>query len=174
VEGFITAVNRPPTREQADITLVDSPHGPYFSGSRLGGTTGAIWRVGGGVGQIEAPLVSEVVSATIDKIVSAGSGTRRKVALIALPGGAQGSGWANVHVETWRNRLKNLPDVAVGRAQFVEIDSPSALKAALGANDYQIILNPYGEGVPVWADGDQNAVVDEIRGFVAAEATGLK
>jgi hypothetical protein len=154
-------VNRASTRAQVDIPLLESANGIYFGGSRLGGQGGALWRVGGPVYEAQAPLVAEVISATVQKLASATSPHRRKIALIALKNGPARGGWADIDVSTWREQLRRVPN-----AEFVEIDSSSALKAALESENYLAILNPYGEWFPVLPGSDQASTVQTVKNFV--------
>lgn len=157
-------VNRPSRREQLDLLLVDSPNGPYFGAARLGGR-GALWRLGGRVGDAEEALAVELVSAVIGRL-AATPGGRRSLALVSLVNGPPSGGWAAVEVATWRERLSRAA-VRAG-LHFAELTTPAELVDAAEANETLVILNPYGEGLPTPAEGGRGRVIDAIRRFVAA------
>ena len=79
-------VNRPPAAGQYDLLLVDSPNGPYFSGSHLGGTNapGYLLRVGGNVNGTTA------VNRSLDMVLAAAEhlaqtpGARTKVGVLVM------------------------------------------------------------------------------------------
>ena len=63
-------VNRPPQAKQADLVLVDSANGPYFSACHLGGR-GFLWRIGGAVRGDDCKPAARVVSATLAHLAAA-------------------------------------------------------------------------------------------------------
>ena len=160
-------VNRPPTRAQAELTLVDSPNGPYLSANRLGGT-GYLWRVGGGVNDKEAGNSADMVSEVAAKLAAAAPAERTKIGLVSLRNGPVAGGWSQVPVAQWRTKLQALPQVRAGKATFVELTSAAEMLAAAQANDFIVILNPYGEQAPAPEDGGMPATVAAVGKFVRA------
>ena len=159
-------VNRPSTRAQVDVILVDSANGPYFAGSALNGKAnpqGLLWRVGGGVDAEAAPNVAAMVAATANHV--AATTKRRKIGLLALANGPQNGGWASVALDEWRARLQNLPVVRAGKAQFVEIASTQQMAEAL-SDDWAAIVNPYGEWLPTLQNSTTTATAQRIAAWV--------
>ncbi|MFW6162720.1 MAG: DUF6259 domain-containing protein, partial [Planctomycetota bacterium] len=165
LHGTKAIVNRPPTREQADLVLVDSAHGPYFSASHLGGE-GLLWRIGGRVDDDAAAKAVAVVGAAIDRI--AATSARQRIALLALHNGPPSGGWTAVEVEAWRQRLASVPAVVQQKVELVELRSVSEMTAALEGDGAAAILNPYGEWLPAPEEGGIAAAVEAIGRYVRA------
>ncbi|MCC7493777.1 MAG: hypothetical protein IT204_15585 [Fimbriimonadaceae bacterium] len=151
-------VNRPCTRAQVDEVVVDSPDGPWFGASRLGGR-GALWRIGGGVWEPEGGPALAVVGDTIAKLAAAAPG--RSIGLLNLTSGPVSGGWQLVPVADWRARLAALPGVTL-----VDLTSPAALLAALRSGELTAILNPYGEWLPTPTGQQVSDVVPLIGSYV--------
>lgn len=160
-------VNRPPKPDQADLVVIDSPHGPYFSACHLGGQ-GSLWRIGGAVRDEEAPLSLDVVSATIGHLAATAGAERTKVGLVAVTHGPASGNWSDVPVADWRRRLAQAVGQAGGGVQFVELTTASQMLQAAAAQDYLAILNPYGEGLPCRAGDALETVVAAIGRYVRA------
>lgn len=160
-------VNRPPTRAQAELVLVDSDHGPYFSATSLGGQ-GRIWRIGGGVRADQTKLVLDLVGSVLGRLAASLAGERQKLGLIALTRGPDRGGWCEITVEEWRGRLRSARAAAAGRAQVVELPSPEAVLAAARSGEFQVILNPYGEWAPVTAAGGMAELAAAVGDYVKA------
>ena len=160
-------VNRPPQSGQADLVLVDSEHGPYFSASHLGGQ-GFLWRIGGAVRGEETQLSLEVVGATISRLVTTAVRPRTKVGLLALKQGPLSGNWSDVSVADWRQRLAKAIDVGGEKVQFVELTTPTEMLQAVAANDFLAILNPYGEGLPSRPQDPPETTVQAIGRYVRA------
>lgn len=158
-------VNRPPQPRQADVTLVDSVHGPFFSGSRLGGS-GLLWRVGGPIRTPEERLATKMVAATIQRLATHDPKGRDKIGLIALHGGPAAGGWTSVGVQQWLRQLRSLPAVVDGKVHLVELKTIDQLSAAEAGNDFLAIVNPYGEWLPMAKQGDMERAVAAIGSFV--------
>lgn len=160
-------VNRPPTRAQADLTLVDSANGPYLSACHLGGS-GSLWRIGGGVGEDARAAALEMILAVTERLAAGAPGGRSKLGLVALTRSPERGGWSQVSVAQWRTGLRGLRAVATGRAQLVELASPRAMLAAANDPSFLTILNPYGEWAPVPLEGGMADTVAAVGGFVRA------
>lgn len=162
----LTVVNRPGTRGQVDLVLVDSVRGPFFGASRLGGS-GGLWRVGGAVRKTEISLATRLIKDVAQRLPENKS-ERAIVALIDLANGPRQGGWAEVAVESWEEILKELPGVRRGDLEFKVLRSTPALAAALTGSDTLAILNPYGEWLPQLPgetlEGTASAVGDFVRG----------
>ena len=161
-------VNRPPTASQADLVLVDSPNGPYFSASRLGGTQGGLWRIGGGVQKEEAPTALALVTATVAKLAAVPDTPRTRIGLVSLVNGPERGAWCHVTVAEWRDRLTAIAARSRGRLTFTELTSPHAMLTAARASDYLCILNPYGESIPAPTDDGLPETLDALRAYVKA------
>lgn len=166
--GTSVIVHRPPAPGQADLVLLDSPHGAFLSGSRLGGT-GLLMRVGGLVDATDAPFSLDVVSAAIEHLAQTPAG-RTKVALLSLVRGPViGESWpSEVRVDEWRERLGTSSVLASNGLSLVELTTMPEIIAALTATNYLAILNPYGELVPATLSGGVPATVTNIGNYVRA------
>jgi hypothetical protein len=160
-------VNRPPAAGQADVVLLDSTNGPYFSGSHLGGA-GCLFRLGGLVDSVRAPLAQDVVIAAIEHLAQAPPGGRTKVALLDLEHGPANGGWAAVAVSDWLNRLQASTVLASARVQVVALPAAQAMLDALASTNYLAILNPYGEWTPALESTGITGSVAAIGRYVRA------
>jgi len=194
VDHATAVVNRPPAKGQADLVLADSPNGPYFSASHLGGS-GLLWRLGGGVGDAERPMALDLVMAAIEKLAASpnvaqppaavGQGTqagapvphkpqaRSRLGLIALTNGPEHGGWAGVGVSEWLDRFRagplassRHPAARAGTVQVAVLASPREMIDALKADTFLAILNPYGEWVPVPDGGSMQETVEAVGRYV--------
>ena len=162
-------VNRPPAADQSDLTLIDSPNGPYFSGSHLGGgnSAGYLLRIGGNVnGATAIDRSLDIVSSAVGHLAG-NPGQRTKVGVLSMERGPViGETWpSEVRTDQWVSGLasKLPPGIAV-----VEIADMAELNAAAGSADYLAILNPYGELVPASLSGGVAGTVATIRSYVHA------
>lgn len=158
-------VNRAPQKSQADLVLVDSEHGPYFSASRLGGQ-GRLWRFGGGIGQAEEELVTALLSTVVDRLAAQQPVGRDKLGVIALNGGPSEGSWSSVRVEQWLDRFRSLAPVRSGKIKLVELRTNGNITQAQASGDFLVILNPYGEWLPVEKTGEMSAAVQAIGRYV--------
>jgi hypothetical protein len=156
------SVNRPSRGTQVDLVLVDSPNGPYFAASTLGGR-GLLWRLGGGVGRAETANAADLVMAVIQKVAKSLSG-RQKLGLVNLTNGPTQGGMAQVAVQEWLDRFRRV--AAAAKLELVELTSPEEMVAAAGREDFLVILNPYGEWLPVPQQGSVPATVEAIGKYV--------
>ena len=162
--GLIQAkatVNRPPRREQADLVLVDSDHGPYFSSRQLG--AGRLWRIGGGVGPGEEKLSPSLVVNTLEHLAADPAG-RKKIGLLSLASGPRQGSWTTVDVAQWRQQLERL----AGRIKIevVPLDTVESIAKARDGREFLAIVNPYGEWLPVATPGEMPAAVAAIGQYV--------
>jgi hypothetical protein len=161
LEGAQATVNRPPTRAQAQITLVDSPNGPWLSANRLGGS-GALWRIGGAVGETEKGNALEAVAAVVERLAQSAPDGRKKIGVLAMQNGPEQGGWAGVRVRDWAQRFRRIQGT-----QLVELTTIPEMAAALQADDFLVLLNPYGEWTPTLPEG-MLATVEAIGRYVRA------
>jgi hypothetical protein len=161
-------VNRAPTRQQADLVLIDSANGPYLSANRLGGASGGLWRVGGGVHEEDAATALTAVSAAIEHLAAHPVAARSRIGLVNLVSGPERGNWSEVSVSDWSARLAAAAARSRGRVTFVELTSPQAMLAAARSPDFLCILNPYGESIPAASDDGLPEVLESIRGYVKA------
>jgi hypothetical protein len=158
-------VNRPPKAGQADLVLADSVHGPYFSASRLGGD-GRLWRIGGNAAPQAERLVMGMIGSVVERLAMDRPTKRSKVGMIALRYGPHSGAGTSVTVGQWRNALRELETVKAGKLQFVALDSVAQIDEARASDDFLVILNPYGEWMPVHKPGDMKAAVASILDYV--------
>jgi hypothetical protein len=165
--GTNAIVNRPPAAGQADVVLVDSTNGPYFSGSHLGGA-GCLFRLGGLVDTALAPLAQDLVIAAIEHLAKAPPAGRTKVALLNLTHGPADGGWAAVAVSDWLDRLRTSSALASAGIEVVELPAAQAMLDALGSTNFLAILNPYGEWTPALERTGITGTVAAIGRYVRA------
>ena len=164
IESASSSVNRAPTAEQADVVLVDSDNGAYFSGCRLGGE-GALWRIGAIVDWPDRNVVMPITVSVIDKLAAAAP-AGKKVAVVILTNTPEKGGRGARAVHEWREVLAGSRAVAEHGAEYVEIDSPQALMEALAGDDHLAIVNPYGPWAPVTPGHDLTETVDAVGDYV--------
>ena len=138
--GTSVIVHRPPAPGQADLVLIDSPHGAFLSGSRLGGT-GLLMRVGGLVDATDAPFSLDVVSAAIEHLAQTPAGRTNIGLLTLVRGPVIGESWpSEVRVDEWRDRLRSSAVLASNGVGLIEIANIPEMNAALAATNYLAIL----------------------------------
>ncbi|MCB1071410.1 MAG: hypothetical protein KDL31_13745, partial [Kiritimatiellae bacterium] len=117
-------VNRPPAAGQTDVVLIDSPEGPFLSGSKLGGGSGAgyLMRIGGPVTASEVPLSLDVVIGTLEHLAQTPQG-RTQIALLSLVRGpVVGATWpSEVRLDQWRARIEASGVLASNGLGLVEL-----------------------------------------------------
>lgn len=158
-------VNRPPQAGQADLVVIDSEHGPYFSASRLGGK-GYLWRIGGAVRRDETLVSLDAITSAIGSLVAAAPADRTKVGLLTLKQGPAVGNWSEVRIADWRQRLAKTVAAAGGRLSFAELTTAAEMLQAVAADDYLAIVNPYGEGLPTGPGDSIETVVQAIGRYV--------
>lgn len=173
IDRAAATVNRAPQKSQAELVLIDSEHGPYFSASRLGGE-GRLWRFGGGIGEREADLVVAVLSATVNRLAAERPGDRDSIGLIALSGGPPAGSWSSVHVQQWREAFQRLAAVRSGKVKLLELRTAGAIAEAQTSGKFLAILNPYGEWLPVEKQGGMRAAVRAIGRYVQGGGNWLE
>lgn len=160
-------VNRPPQSDQAELVVIDSEHGPYFSASHLGGT-GYLWRIGGAVRGDETRIALEAVASTIGVLAANPPASRTKVGLLALKHGPAIGNWSEVSVADWREWMRKAVEAGGGKVEFVELNTAAQMLQAAAADDYLAILNPYGEGLPAGRNDSVETLVAAIGRYVRA------
>ena len=166
--GTAAIVNRPPAPGQADLVLLTSTNGSYFSASHLGGK-GYLFRLGGEVDDARTNLAQDVVIAAIEHLAqTTHAATRTNVALLNLENGPATGGWAAVPVTYWSNRLALSTALAQSGIQIVQISNVPAILAALASNTFLAVLNPYGEWTPSLTTSGINGSLTAIGAYVRA------
>ena len=160
----INSLSLPVVRAQpadlCDITLVASPNGAYFSGSRLKGKGGCLWRIGDGVrGEQQGGIAQSVTLSAVGKLMRNAPAGRDKVALLDLRNAPETGGWSDVPVAGWRIGLWQAVSEADRRFTFAALRTVSELAQALASNDFLCIVNPYGEYFPA---GDDKALMESM------------
>jgi hypothetical protein len=166
-DGKPLVVNRGPAAGQYDLDLIDSPNGPYFSASHLGGS-GYLWRITGGSNRPIAAETRLAMLQVLHTLSRENPGRRAKVGLIALDNGPATGGWTDISVDEWRQSL--LSDTAlVSAGVTVEVlSSADAVVAAARSSACLAIVNPYGEYTPSPQNGGRDATLNAIRDYVRA------
>ncbi|HEY3915795.1 MAG TPA: DUF6259 domain-containing protein [Verrucomicrobiae bacterium] len=162
--GSNAIVNRAPAAGQADLVLVSSTNGDYFSASHLGGA-GYIFRLGGEVDANSIPIAQTLVLGAIQHLMASAAAGRTNVALINLLHGPSSGGWAAVPVATWSNLLGSAVAAQPG-LQFVQLQTVQAMLAANTSTNYLAIVNPYGEWMPALSSSEYSAAVSSIGSYV--------
>jgi lysophospholipase L1-like esterase len=167
-------VHRPPAAGQWDVVLIDSPRGPFFSGSHLphiGGTTNSGWlmRLGGLIDPSRVEFALDIVVAAIEHLAQTAGG-RTNVAVVNMARGpAIGESWpSEVPIYDWVDRLEASTNLAALGIRVSELASFPAMTNALAATNYLAILNPYGELVPGSLAGGVAATATNIGQYVVA------
>ncbi len=167
-DGSAAVVNRPPATGQWDLLLVDSPKGPYFSGSHLGGGAGAgyLMRIGGNVNGTTAVERSlDLVSAAVGHLAQTPGGRTKVAALFRARGPVTGETWPSEgRIDEWIERLGN--DLSGTGIEVVRLTDYGETSTALAGGDHLAILNPYGESLPVSLGGGIPDAVNAVQGFV--------
>lgn len=170
IEGSKALVNRPPTREQAKFTLVDSPDGPYLGAHIIG--EGGFWQIGGFVGDGEAANVLDMLTAVINRLQENAPGKRTKLGVLSLDNSPARGFWTTIPMRDWLDRCRDTEGVHAGKVEVVSLTSASEIQAALTSKDYVLILNPYGEWLPLLSnngtDDDLNSTIAAIKAFSTA------
>ena len=162
-------VLRPSPKALCDLTLVATDNCAYFSGSRLGGQGGYVWRIGAGVrGDEQESIAESVVVATAKKLMAAESKGRRTVALLDLQNGPATGLWNDIEIGKWRNLLGQSILEFGDRYRFESIRSIPELNKALKERRHLCIINPYGEGFPAKDEAGLLAAMKELKKFVHA------
>ena len=135
-------VNRPPAAGQSDLVLIDSPNGPYFSGSKLGGTGGYFLRIGGNVNGTQAVDRSLDIVTAAAKYLAQNPGVRTKVGLLSMERGpVTGVTWpSEVRLDQWASRLREVLPTGI---QVVPITDISGLIAAATSTESSIPTGSY-------------------------------
>jgi hypothetical protein len=150
-----------------DITLVASPNGAYFSGSRLGGDGGSLWRIGDGVREEPQESVAQgVVAAVVGKLIAGAAQGRTRVALLDLYNGPPSGGWNSVAVERWRALIREVAENAGRAVRFVSLKSIADLDGELASGEVICIVNPYGEQFPARSREELAAAMTALKKFV--------
>ena len=154
-------VNRACQKGQYDVALVDSPHGPYLSGSHLGGT-GTLWRFGSA--EIEDDRLG-FVRGLLRGLVDEKRGVRRtKLAVVSVVASPVGGGLSCAPVHKY---VELVREIATSRGLAFEcLETPESLAAALRAPTHLAILSPYGEAFPVARRADWMARLDDLKSWV--------
>jgi hypothetical protein len=166
-------VNRASARGQYTISLFDSPNGPLLCGSDLGGK-GLLLRMGAKTGGARREHESSVQRSLIVAAIDALSRQHperfrgRDVVLLAPTGGPQFGSWSAASVLEWQASLQNAAFLARTGANFVVATSPQRGLAAVDASKTAVILNPFGETMPIGTPETWQETMDKVRDYVRA------
>ncbi len=162
--GAEAVVNRAPKPGPSDCVIVDSPNGPYLSGTSFGGK-GRLWRIGACVTGERNAAISQLAVTDLARYLSESPGHRPKIACIVLPKAPERGIWSDVACRAWETALRGL---ARADCRMETLDSLPAIQAALASDAYELILNPYGEGFPVEARDQAETMARAVKAYVAA------
>ncbi len=154
-------VNRACQKGQYDVVLLASPHGPYLSGSHLGGK-GTLWRFGSA--EIEEGRLALVRGLVRGLVARPKAPQRNKLAVVSLVASPVGGGLSCAPVHAYTEMVRTL--AATNQLAFVHLDSPESLRAALHDASYLAILSPYGEALPVARREDWEARLEDLKAWV--------
>lgn len=172
--GASAIVHRPPAVGQYDEVLIDSPRGPFFSGSHLpyiGGTTNSGWlmRLGGLTDASRVEFALDVVVGAVEHLAQTAGGRTNVAVLSMARGPAIGESWpSEVPIYSWVNRLQASTNLVAQGIRVSELTSYADMTNALAATNYLAILNPYGELVPGSLAGGVATTVTNIGRYVVA------
>ena len=92
-----------------------------------------------------------------------GTGPSQDIALLQLENGPESGGACAIPAASWKARLGAG---RLGQLRLVTITSPEELLATLRAGTTRVIVNPYGEWLPVASTARMAEMVDAIGRFV--------
>lgn len=168
LEDAKALVNRPSPRVHTNLVLVDSDHGPYFAARNISGT-GALWRIGGRIDNREKQNVKDMVMAVIQKLIALSSRETPKLGLVALKRGPERGGWTAIRVDEWLEAFQSISAPEKGEIIMETLTSAEAMIDALKSQHFLVILNPYGEWIPIPDEGGIKATLDAIRQFARSD-----
>lgn len=156
-------VNRAPLPGQYDRVIVDSPHGPLFSGSSLGGK-GMIWRVGTASGYDGRYTRLALLRGCVRGVLRENKNSpRRRIAFLCLPSGPKNTGYCPASQEDIRTMMQKSSERSF---EYVELKTPAELSKALKDDGTLIIVNPYPEAIPVARAEDFAKMLADVREYV--------
>ncbi len=158
---------RPFEKEQADIVIAETKDGVYFGGARPSGSSeGHLFRIGGKILEKQADSTVAMVGAVLDRITADASRKgRSRIGIINFPNGPVRGSFTSITVKQWEERLKIIPAVKTG-VELVSIPSSDELEKALRNPLFILILNPYGEMIPVRTEGAMPSLLKSIRAYI--------
>lgn len=158
-------VNRACKPGQFDVALVDSEHGPFLSGSHLGGT-GTLWRIGSTEHHNDPQQRIGLIRGLVRGLLKDGAKDRLKVSVVSLLRSPMGDGKSGASVVAYVEMVRELAEK--NGLAFETLRTPGALREALAKRDHLMILSPYGECFPVVNVEDFKPVLDELKDWVRA------
>lgn len=170
--GTSATVHRPPAPGQADVVLLDSTNGAFFSGSHLGGGAGAGWlmRIGGLVDRTRVDFSLDVVVGAIEHLAPSADAGRTNIALLNMARAPViGESWpSEVRMDEWRDRIANSTVLETNGISLIELTNVEEMTNALAGTSYFAVLNPYGELVPASLSGGVQATTTNIGEYVTS------
>lgn len=156
-------VQRPPAPGQAASVLVDSDAGPLICAHAIG--NGFLWRFTGQLEERDAGLARDA-AARIVHAAAAVTPDRRRIALVSVRNGPENGALASLPVAQWRDTLARAAKDS--KREFVELPTAEAMFDAIRSDGDLLIVNPYGEWLPVPAGDTLTNVVAQIARHVRA------
>ena len=154
---------------QYDEILINSPNGPFFSTSSLGGKGRigrfGVWQVFNDFKYYEQNgkiLFVEPVKYVIAQR-STKEKSRNKIVLFDLKQGPSVGVFSKIPVAKWRKELKALAEA--NHLKLISAESPEKMLELLQCPDVLAIVNPYGEGLPI-SNGGRGEMIEAIRTYV--------
>lgn len=163
--------NRCPAGGKHDLSLVETDHGSWLSGYRLGGQ-GYFFRFGGTAHDRNTRPQRASVIATLSMLWTRPAEpdretrARRIAFVVARPSGRPGNR-QSFEVGRWVAEFQQLNWVEQGRVAIEILRDPAALRAALARpREYFSIVNTLHEGFPAESAADANTMLAAIRDYV--------
>jgi len=160
--GRVSAkVQRPPAPGQASTVLVDSDAGPLICAHALG--RGFLWRFAGQLAERDAGLARDAAAGILH---AAAAPDRTRIALVSVRNGPENGAFAALPVAQWRDTLARAAKDT--KREFIELPTAGAMLDAIRSDNDLMIVNPYGEWLPVAAGDTLTNVVAQIARHVRA------
>ncbi len=159
--------SRPFDKGQADIVIAETKDGVYFGGARPSASSeGHLFRIGGKILEKQADATVAMVGAVLDRITADGNKKgRSRIGIINFPNSPVRGSYTSINVRQWEERLKIIPAVKTG-VEMVVISSSDELEKALRNPLFILILNPYGEMIPVRKAGELPSLLKSIKDYI--------
>lgn len=154
-------VQRPPAPGQAATVLVDSDSGPLICAHAVG--RGFLWRFAGQFAERDAGLARDAAERILHAAAAATPG-RARIALVSVRNGPENGAFAALPVAQWRDTLARVAKDA--KREFVDLPTAEAMLDAIRSDRDLMIVNPYGEWLPVPAGDTLTNVVAQIARHV--------
>ena len=97
---------------------------------------------------------------------------RRKLGVLSLDNSPAHGWWTTITMRDWLDRCRDIAGAHLGKVDVVSLSTATDIQAALAAKDFILILNPYGEWLPLLTnngnDDDLKTTIAAIKAFATA------